>query len=261
MLKPTSANSSSSDPTVQIANTGLADTVSLRTRSIETLAHLIDEHALIHVRGTPASGKSTMAKLLFHHYSHHSSNKQQQIIVFVADWKDWAENNMDTVGFLVQHCHQLGHTVQRTEFLNGANDNLVFILDEAQVTYADSFFWYSVIKERLAAARGPRFCLFTSYGSPSTGSPDYPKTTTPPILKREQRVSLTIPYDDIGHNLCLFYRQEEFKDAVKKWANTTDHTIGEDVESYIFKQSNGHPGVVGAMLRYVALVFPHYFKL
>lgn len=53
----------------QLADTGLFNTISLRMRSIETLACLIDEHAVIHVCGTPASGKSTMAKLLFQQYS------------------------------------------------------------------------------------------------------------------------------------------------------------------------------------------------
>lgn len=239
----------------QFADTGLSNTISPRTRSIETLARLIDEHAVIHVRGTPASGKSTMAKLLFRHYSRHYSTQRRPRIVFVANWEDWLENKMDMVGFLVRQCHQLGHKIQRAEFLNEANDNLIFILDEAQVTYSDSFFWCSVIKERLAVIKGPRFCLFTSYGSPSTGSPYYPNTTTPPILKREQRISLIAPHDHIGHDLCLFYKQEEFKDAVKRWADTTDHTIDEDVASYIFEQTNGHPGVAGAMLRYVALVF------
>lgn len=42
--------------------------------------------------------------------------------------------------------------------------------------------------------------------------------------------------------------------TLKRWADTTDHTIGEDVASYIFKQINGHPGVAGAILQYVALV-------
>lgn len=259
-LEPKPSGSSSSVPAVQLADTGLSNTISPRTRSIETLARLLDEHAMIHVRGTPASGKSTMAKLLFRHYSRHDLTQRQPTIVFVADWKDWVENNMDTVGFLVRQCHQLGHKIQRAEFLNEANDDLIFILDEAQVTYADSFFWYSVIKERLAATKGPRFCLFTSYGSPSTGSPDYPKTTTPPILKREQRISLIVPHDHVGHDLCLFYKQEEFKDAVKKWADTTDHTIGEDVASCIFEQTNGHPGVAGAMLRYVALFHRDHLK-
>jgi len=229
-------------------------------RSIKTLARLIDEHAVIHVCGTPALGKSTMAKFLFRHYSRHYLTQRQPKIVFVAGWKDWVENNMDTVGFLVRQCHQLGHKIQRAEFLNEVNDDLIFILDEAQVTYSDSYFWYSVIKERLAATKGLRFCLFTLYGNPSTGSPDYPKTTTPPILKREQRISLIAPHDHVGHDLCLFYKQEEFKefkDAVRKWADTTDHTISEDVASYIFEQTNGHPRVAGAMLRYVALVFLH----
>ena len=140
--------------------------------------------------------------------------------------------------------------------MNKTNDNLIFILDKAQVTYSDSFFWYSVIKEHPTIIKGLQFCLFISYGSLSTSSPYYPKTTTPPILKREQRISLIAPHNHIRfrHDLCLFYKQEEFKDTVKRWADTTDHTIGEDVASYIFKQINGHPGVAGAILQYVALV-------
>lgn len=141
------------------------------------------------------------------------------------------------------------------------NDDLIFILDEAQVTYADSFFWHSVIEDRLSATRGPRFCLFTSYGSPITGSPDYPESTTPAILKNEQRISLIVPYSHTEHDLCLFYKHEEYKDAVKRWTDTTDCTIGEDVESYIFEQTNGHPGIAGAMLRYVALVFLQCFQI
>ena len=255
--EPKPSGFSSSDPAVQIANTGLLNTTSPRTRSVETLARLIDEHAIVHVRGTPASGKSTMAKLLFHHYL----RNRQPKIVFVADWKDWLRNDKDTVGFLVRQCHLLGHNVQRAEFLNETNDDLIFILDEAQVTYDDSFFWYSVIKERLSATSGPRFCLFTSYGSPSTGSPDYLKTTTPAILKREQRVSLIVPDNHVKHDLCLFYKHEEYEDAVKRLTDTTDFTIGEDVESYIFEQTNGHPGISGAMLRYVALVFLQCFRI
>lgn len=139
--------------------------------------------------------------------------------------------------------------------MNEANDDFIFILDEAQATYSDSFFWYSIIKDRLAAIKGPRFCLFTSYGSPSTGSPDYQEISTPPILRMEQRISLTAPHNHVGHGVSLFYRQDEFKDAVQKWVDNTDHTIGEDVATYIFAQTNGHPGVAGAMLRYVTLVF------
>lgn len=255
--EPKPSGFSSSDPAVQFADTGLSNTISPRTRSIETLARLIDEHAVIHVRGTPASGKSTMAKLLFRHYP----RNRQPKIVFIADWKDWLRNDNETVGFLVRQCHLLGYKVQRAEFLNETNDDLIFILDEAQVTYADSFFWNSVIKERLSATSGPRFCLFTSYGSPSTGSPDYPKSTTPAILKKEQRISLIVPHNHVKHDLCLFYKHEEYKDAVKRWTDTTDYTIGEDVESYIFEQTNGHPGIAGAMFRYVALVFLQFFQI
>lgn len=127
--------------------------------------------------------------------------------------------------------------------------------DEAQATYTDFLFWNSIIKDCLATTRGPRFCISTSYGSPSTGSPDYPKLTTPPILSREWKISLTIPHNHTQHALCLFYKQQEFKDVVEKWSEDTSHTIGGDVKCYIFEQTNGHPGMVGAMLRYVALAW------
>lgn len=162
---------------------------------------------------------------------------------------------MDTVGFLVDQSNRRGQKFQRMDFLHEGNDNVIFILDEAQVTYNDAFFWYSVIKERLAAVKGPRFCLFTSYGSPSTGSPDYPETTTPPVLNREQRISLTIPCNFAGHDLCLFFKEEEFRDATKKWTDEANIKIGEDVANHIFEQTNGHPGVAGAMLRYIKRVF------
>lgn len=196
-----------------------------------------------------------MAKLLSRYYSRHESALVQHVVVFIADWKDWMANDMDTVGFLIQQCNKLEHKIKRMEFLNEENDNVIFILDEAQVTYHDAFFWYSVIKERLAAIKGPRFCLFTSYGSPSTGSPDYPETTTPPVLNREQRISLTIPNNLVGHDLCLFYKKEEFRDVVKKWTDEANLKIGEDVANYVFEQTNGHPGVAGAMFRYIKKVF------
>lgn len=110
--EPKPSGFSSPDPAVQFADTGLSNTISPRTRSIETLARLIAEHAVIHVRGTPASGKSTMAKLLFRHYP----RNRQPKIVFIADWKDWLRNDKETVGFLVRQCHLLGYKVQRADF-------------------------------------------------------------------------------------------------------------------------------------------------
>lgn len=118
----------------------------------------------------------------------------------MADWENWLKDGKKTVDFLVCMCHLQGYkTVQKSNLLNEQNDDLVFILDEAQVTYDDPFFWYSFIKERLALEKGPRFCIFTSYGSPTTGSPDYPKSATPPILKKERRISLIVPHYDVGH--------------------------------------------------------------
>lgn len=139
-LEPKLSGSSSSVPAVQLADTGLSNTISPRIRSIKTLARLIDEHAMVHARRTPSSGKSTVAKLLFRHYSRHYLTQRRPIIAFVVDWRDGAQNNIDTVGFLVRQCQDLGLKIQRAEFLNEAIDDIIFVLDEAQVARADSFF-------------------------------------------------------------------------------------------------------------------------
>lgn len=193
-----------------------------------------------------------MAKLLCRYYA----SEQKQRIVFVADWGDWLKNNKKTIDFLVDMCHLQGHKdVRKGNFLNEDNDNLIFILDEGQLTYDDPYFWYSILKERLAMREGPRFCIFSSYGSPTMGSPDYPISPTPTTLKEQQRISLIVPQYDVGHNVCLFFQRHEFDDAVKKYVDITDYIIDRNVQNYIFAQTNGHPGITGAMLRFMDQVF------
>lgn len=159
----------------------------------------------------------------------------------------------------MENCHNHGHThVQETNFFSEQNDDLVFIVDEAQVTYADSQLWYSVIKYRLGFISGPRFCLFSSYGSPSRGSSDYPSAITPPILSPRQRVTLTISQYLEAPQACLFYNSTEFEDVVRRFLLSAEFTLAEGLKEYIFSLTTGHPGTVGAILRFIRLVcLPH----
>ena len=236
------------NPGRYVAGTVLSNTICPRTETILALAQLIEKHSVILIRGTPASGKSIMAKLLCRCYA----SERKQRIVFVADWADWFKSNKKTVDFLVDMCHLQGHrNVRKGNLLNEVNDDLIFILDEGQLTYDDPYFWYSFLKERLAMLGGPRFCIFSSYSSSITGSPDYPISSPPTILRSEQQVSLIVPQSYVGHNVCLFFQRHEFDDAVKRHVDVMDYTINRDVQDYIFTQTNGHPGVAGAMLRYI----------
>lgn len=69
------------------------------------LACLLDEHAVIHVRGTPASGKTTLATLL------HNYLREARRVVFIHRWKF----DVSARQFLVEKCHQLGHKQVREQ--------------------------------------------------------------------------------------------------------------------------------------------------
>lgn len=141
-----------------------------RSETVTVLAKMLEEQSIVHVRGTPASGKTSLAMLLRVHLT--SSHN----VIFIPEWTSGDSPG----GILVKECQKFGYDVSEMDLLNSQDGEFVFIIDEAQLTYTDSRLWYRVIKSRLGSSIGPWFCLFASYGSPSNGSPDYPTAVTPP---------------------------------------------------------------------------------
>jgi hypothetical protein len=134
--------------------------------------------------------------------------------------------------------------------------DIFFIIDEAQQTYVDSHLWYSVLKFQDRRRLGPRFCLFSSYGSPITGSPNYPFRTTPVILGENQRVSLTVSHGLDAPDICLFYDDEEYKDVLCRFCRHAfkNFTLSANAQQYLFEFTSGHPGAVTSILSYVEKV-------
>ena len=134
--------------------------------------------------------------------------------------------------------------------------DIVFIIDEAQQTYVHSDLWYDVIKTQKARRKGPRFCLFSSYGSPITGSTNYPSETTPIILGQSQRVSLTVSHNSDSPDICLFYNEAEYKDVLRRFCEQVFEyfTLDADAERYLFEFTKGHPGAINSLLEYITVV-------
>lgn len=126
---------------------------------MQTLARLLKEHEVMHVCGTPASGKSTLARLL-HDYLSGTQN-----VILINKW-DYGTPARE---FSVGKCHYFGHWQVQT--VNLLHADITFIIDEAQQTYDNSDLWYTIIKTQIDTSIGPQFCLFSSYGSPSMGAP------------------------------------------------------------------------------------------
>lgn len=130
----------------------------LRTDTAQELARILDDERVAHVRGTPASGKTTLAYLLHEHY------RQQNVpSVILSAWPQ-GDAHVHT-DILVRRAQDAGHTFVTLDTLR--NTNVVYIIDQGQMSYQDSGLWLGFIKSRNNRQVGPRVCVFTSYGSPT----------------------------------------------------------------------------------------------
>jgi hypothetical protein len=216
-----------------------------RTDTVEKLATILDEKRVIHVRGTPCSGKTTLAMLLWVYY-----RKRRERVVFLNGW----HNVSDPRIHLVDKCKAYGYYGVEPHTL--AYANVVFILDEAQQSYDDSDLWSGIIKTQSGGYAGPRICLFSSYGSPTTGPTNHPPKTTPIYIGPSQRISITASRFAENGGVCLFYSQEEFDDVVnRKCSNPVNKFELDSVaRGYLYSITNGHPGATDALLRFIFTV-------
>ena len=213
-----------------------------RANTIARLAARLDEKRVVHVRGTPSSGKTVLANLLWHHYLERGEH-----VVFMDHWP---QDVLNARIHLAAECRRFGyHEIQPH---NLAYANLIFIFDEAQQSYgaSGSGLWSGFIKQQAYANAGPRICLFSSYGSPSTGATERRDGTTPHIFDVSRRVSITLSNVPQSPDICLFYNEEEFEDVVTRTCEDpiTRFRFDSAAHKYLYSVTSGHPGAVSALL-------------
>jgi hypothetical protein len=219
--------------------------ISPRTDTVEKLATILDEKRVVHVRGTPSSGKTTLAILLWKYY-----HKRRERVVFLDGW----DNVSNPRTYLVDECRARGYSGVEPHTLTKAN--VVFILDEAQQSYNDPGLWLGIIKTQSGGYAGPRICLFSSYGSPVTGPTQYPLGSTPVQFGPSQRISITASQFTENKSVCLFYSQEEFEDVVSRRClnPTSKFKLDPAAREYLYSITNGHPGATNALLHFISMV-------
>ncbi|KAJ5894820.1 hypothetical protein N7495_006511 [Penicillium taxi] len=176
---------------------------------VAELSGILQEYRLLSCRGTPASGKTTLAHLLCAFYE-----RQNVPVVFFPSWVN-KKLSLDPNHFatmIIEAARQKGH-----EFVTYSSlwwSDLVIIIDEAQMSYDDHGLWLGLIKSVGGMSSGTRIALFSSYGSP-TGGPSSALPGSPNvIIGAFQRVSLTPSIMSFSPNIGLFYTRDEFDDIV-----------------------------------------------
>ncbi|ODM16145.1 hypothetical protein SI65_08579 [Aspergillus cristatus] len=237
-----------------------------RERTVSKLAAILDEVNIVHVRGTPASGKTCLSELLRDYY-----RKEGRKVSLIKEWEKLDHKNpWDSLVKLVEKWNEETQDAPTTTSSQSEQDiswvltsNTVILVDEAQMTYNDSGLWNTIFKERQTPTYVYKFqlCLFCSYGSPAAG-PDQ-TFFTPVKLSNQQRISLTPHNQPCSPSIGLFYDKEEFKDVVSrllKYQYEERFNLDERALEYIFAVSNGHPGAVTSIVDVIYEVYCHDMK-
>ncbi|KAL4970219.1 uncharacterized protein BDV14DRAFT_186686 [Aspergillus stella-maris] len=228
-----------------------------RNRTVLELASALDNQDVIHVRGTPASGKTTLSELLRDYYL--ENNRKVFLLEY---WKplDFSHGQDAWTGFSLRLQHRYPGYHSKDFF---ASKNVILI-DEAQGSYADIGFWNTVIKDRRSnLGYDIKICLFSSYGSPWTGLDSNKVVFTPATFGPPQRVTLTPQPNERAPKIGLFFTKEEFDQAVdllttRQYKEKFD--IDAEARRYLFALTDGHPGAVASLVGFVHYMHRHNLK-
>ena len=132
----------------------------LRDHTVAALWEQIQEVRVVHVRGTPSSGKSTLAGLLHMHVE----KRGTKVIHFRWPGDLNAKAKTSSFSFALNKIIQEAGMTDQTWL---SLENTLIIIDEAQVSYAYEDLWNKFIKPLVTSGNkfGPYVVLFTSYGS------------------------------------------------------------------------------------------------
>lgn len=80
-------------------------------------------------------------------------------------WPSW--DGVGAFSRLIRHPVEGYYDINRHNILDS---NIVWIIDEEQMTYGDDEFWLAFVKFQQGHSLGPQICVFSSYGSPTNGA-------------------------------------------------------------------------------------------
>jgi len=222
-----------------------------RDDTVAALWKQLQQVRVIHARGTPTSGKSTLGRLL----QDHVTMVHKDMIV----WRfSWPPNISEK--FLHRPFYYLLNDITNRSEMDSDDwpsfGNALLIIDEAQMSYDYGTFWNDFIKPLASGSlSGPIVLLLSSYGSASQTPVLGAKGSAPVELTAQQRISVRSLFDN-NPDVSLYFSRQEFDDVVRRVCNhqSADGQLflpTSELVDYIWEFSNGHPGGVRALLDFL----------
>lgn len=224
---------------------------------------MLEEHRVVLIRGTPASGKTILSKLLHAYYRDYEIKNGQGMakkipVVYFQSWETDGPDYETRIREAGLKAHQRGHE----EYAGFNNDpdyiaygDYLLIIDEGQMSYSDRGLWSVLIKSQHWQSGnpfGPRICIFAAYGSPGAG-PEQERPVRTPLgsLDPAQRVSITRLSLTGSPEIALFYDEHELFDVIRRYSaddGTPRLQLNSAAQARVLYLTNGHPGAVSGLL-------------
>ncbi|KAF2395513.1 hypothetical protein EJ06DRAFT_534926 [Trichodelitschia bisporula] len=204
-----------------------------RTTLLETVVALLERTGVVQLRGTPASGKTSVMDLLYH-YLRLQGNQVHLLSRYPKGaTKPWFD--------------------QLKELMPDAHTDVLctpayILFDEGQTSYADAAFWNEAIKGVLEnfkkRPQSIKFVFACCYGSSADLGNDE-CALTPFTLPENCIVGLRpSAFVSVG----MFFSQEEFMSWGMKKTTAIPASISNEALDMLFKFSEGHIGLATALI-------------
>jgi hypothetical protein len=200
------------------------------------------EYRVVHIRGTPAFGKSVLYMLVQRYLANHYPRLQ------LAAEPYWP-SNMDST----QSKDFIEKTLQGTlDKLQCELSDRVLILDKAQSSYYDPVLWNTLLKQLSQTNTGMYAILFRFYGA----------TEKAPVMIRHCSSTLLFPHQRIGLSwnepageaepAGLLLRLDESLDLCRRFCKRLSPALvlSEELCEWIYNLTGGHVGA------YTSLLYP-----
>ncbi|PYI26287.1 hypothetical protein BP00DRAFT_430457 [Aspergillus indologenus CBS 114.80] len=235
----------------------------MRPRFIDELIARLNRYHLIRVNGTPASGKTSMARMLANELL---ARYPQTPVYLLCGW-EWDDVRI-AGGWARYLQQQLGTHGRRLITHPG-----FLLLDEAQQTYWNTQLWTDLFKS-ITGSSAVKIVVFACYGSPGA-EPGRATTTmrelpgqTPMVFHPHQQISLrpeeteeTAPrWKPVGLLLDEIEAHEILDRYVPNTVSDGANILTEELKHGLFLVSGGHAGLLVSLADALELI-PEIYAL
>ncbi|KAG8777111.1 hypothetical protein FRC15_011526 [Serendipita sp. 397] len=192
----------------------------LRQDTVEAIFQLLLKYRLVQVRGTPASGKTTLLDLLHAHIL--ETCKDADIIIH----RSWPESKLKSRDDRLE--------VELPGYPSFKDKDRFFLFDEGQTSYWDTELW-QCFKDTVQRKLGLIYVIiFCSHGNENVRDPNIP---TP--LGFDAKVTLERVENGASKSYGLRLDEGEFRDVLGRQRKLH---VADDLCNFIYEFTRGHVG-------------------